>query len=128
VKLVEVDPFDTEAAQARLALEADRLGTKVVDERLAVRRVPAAPALREQVDVLADAERLDRLRNDLFRVPLPVCGSRVDPIDASLDRPPNRCDRLGVVGGSPAELVLAAQGPAAEPDGGPCEPSFLRTI
>ena len=78
--------------------------------------VPVAPALREHVDVLADAVGLERAADDLLRVAEPVDRRGVDPVDAPLDRVADRRDRLVVVDGPPAELPRAADRPRAEPD------------
>ena len=47
----------------------------------------------------------------------PVDGGRVDPVDAEIDRAPNRRDRVGVVLRPPAEQpVAAANRPRAKAD------------
>ena len=116
VELVEVDPLHAEPAQARLALAADRLRAQVVPDLALGQPVPDAAALREEVDVLAGTKRLHSLADNLFRVAEPVNGCRVDPVDASFDRVPDRGHRFVVVDRAPTEPPRPADRPRPEAD------------
>ena len=116
VTLVEVDPLQAEAAQAVLALLADRLGAEVVPD-LAVRPAfPPAAALREHEHVLADPIGAQRPADDLLGVTETVDRRGVDPVDPELHRPPDRCNRVVVVDRSPPEPPRPADAPGAEAD------------
>src|SRR5205085_2878787 len=111
VELVEVDALDAEPFQARLALLPDRSGSQVVVDLAAA---PGAAALREDEDVLAGAEGLDRAADDLLGVAGRVRRSRVDPAHTRLDCAPDRRQRLVVVDRAPAEAVRPGERPGAE--------------
>src|SRR5207249_7040013 len=98
VELVEVDPLHAEAPQAVLAFLADRRRSQVVaDADGAPPPLPAAAALREDVDVLAGPEARERLADDLLGVAEPVDRRGVDPVHAALERVADCGDRLSLV-------------------------------
>ncbi len=111
VDLVEVDPLEAEAAQAVLALLADRRWTQVVLDHAFGTPEPAAPALREDEHVLASAVRLERAADDLLGVAEPVDSRRVDPVDAALDRVADRGHRLVVVDRVPSRTSTGRRSP-----------------
>src|SRR5687767_5228460 len=78
---------------------------------------PRHPAFGEHVRAIGEA--FEGLRDDLFGVPEPVQGRRVDPVHATLDGPPDRRDRLRVVLRPERERPTAPAGrPRPEPDPG----------
>jgi hypothetical protein len=61
--------------------------------------------------------------DDLLGAAEAVGGGGVDPVDAQLERPLDRGDRVAVLLRPPAELPAgAADRPSAEPDAGDLEP------
>src|SRR5262249_33615996 len=97
VELEQVDPLEAETAEAPLALLANRLGPEIVLDPAVGPAFPPPPTLREDEDVLADAERGERAAHDLLRASEAVHGRGVDPVHAELDGVADRSDRLVVV-------------------------------
>jgi hypothetical protein len=73
--------------------------------------------------VKALGEARERAADDLLRVPEAVLRSRVDPIDAELERVVDRSDRVLVVLRAPAPVVAcASERPGTEADAADLEP------
>ena len=81
----------------------------------AVVRIPLQPALREHERPIGRRQRPQEPPDHFLRVAQPVHRCGVDPVDAEIDRPPHRGDRLVVVLRPPAVGPSAATGrPRAE--------------
>ena len=114
VELQEVEPLTPEPAQALLAVAPDRLGAEVHEVVPVVAAQRAA--LGEDEDVLAAGERA---ADDLLGVPPPVEGSRVDPVDAAVQRGMDGPHRVAVVLRPPVDPPLSrprADGRGADAD------------
>ena len=111
VDLVDVDDVELEPREARLDLAADRVALEAVRDGavLLVQR-----RLGEHVRAIVEA--LQRATHDLLGVAKAVDRGGIDPVDAELDRPPDRRDRLLVV------LVAPGVPPPGAPDR-PCAAS-----
>ena len=98
VRLEQVDVIGAQPAQTGLEVAADRLRAQVhvVVAVVAAQRA----ALREDVDVVAAAA--DRLADELLGAAPAVEGSRVDPVDAHVERRADRCDRVASILRAPA--------------------------
>ena len=104
-----------------------------IDSRLqAVRRVaagvPDEAALGEHVRPLAARNVPQRPADDFLGMAEAVDGGGVDPVEAELDRAPNRGDRVRVVLRSPSEPPFAADGPGAQADGSECRVTICRAF
>ena len=112
VNLIEVDALHAEAAEARLALFANRLRSQVVSD-LAVRSaLPSPSALREHEHVFTGAIGSECPSDDLFGVAEPVHGCRVDPVHAELHGVPNRSDRTRRRPPRPSRIATARRRPS----------------
>src|SRR2546421_9160703 len=115
MNLVEVDGLDSEPRKASFELAPERVASQALQRR--PRRPRGLPSLREEVGTLVEPG--DRASDDLFGVPEAVLRSRVDPVEAELERMLDRRDRILVLLATPAPVVAAsADRPGAEADAG----------
>jgi len=114
VHLVQIDGLDAHALEAGVALSADALGLQTGNLLLLL--IPEQAALRG--DVRPVLRLSQRLTDQLFRMAKAIGGSRVDPVDASIDRRQDRAQGFFIVLRAPAELPRTAHRPRAQADGG----------
>ena len=115
VELVQVDPLHAEAPERGLALPPDRGGLQHAP-RLGrpVLLVPDQSALGEDEGPLRGGQCRHRLADDHLRMPQPVHGRGIEPVDAQRDGPVYGLDRGGVVLRPPAEGPRPANRPGPE--------------
>src|SRR5207253_233346 len=111
VDLVQVEGIDLEPPQAGLALAADRIRLEAVADLALL--VPDHAALGE--DVRPVAHSFEGSRYNLLRVSESIDGRGIDPVDAVVQRFPDRGHGVVVVLGAPGEFpTRAADGPRPE--------------
>src|SRR6266536_4483335 len=92
--IVEIDDFNAEATQARFAALADVRGLAVDAQELAISAANVAELGREDHLVAAS---LNGARDELLVAADAVDVRRIEKVDAELERPVDRRNRLGLV-------------------------------
>jgi hypothetical protein len=113
VDLIQVDDVQLEAAKTGFHFAPNRFRFETLADLAPF--VPHPLAFREDVRPVGTSSQ--RAGDDFFRMPQAVNGSRVDPVDAAVERGLNGCDRLVVVLRSPGKSPsAAANGPRTHTD------------
>src|ERR1700722_9414952 len=104
MKLVEIDPRNTQPAQRGLAFSPDRFRTQVALRRIkSFGGIEIHAALGENVRTLAGRNLFNRAPHHLFGVPKAIHRRGIDPVDSQLDAVPHSGDGIVIVLRPPAE-------------------------
>src|SRR5260221_13167737 len=108
VNLIDIDVIGSQPAQGVLDFLHDARPTAIARNFIAV---PLKSCLRGNNHVRAQLAVSDGLADDLFGSSKSVAWSRIDDVDAMLDRATDRCDGFRFVGSTPHP---PANGPGAD--------------
>src|SRR5689334_24684043 len=115
MELVEIDLFDTQSTQRRLALASNRVRRQNTLYVVAILPIPDETALGKHVRAAATAAPAQKSFDDFLGMTVSVDGSGIDPVDAVIERLAHRRQRRFVVLWSP---LATSRRPGSEPDTG----------